>query len=189
MVMPGDDLVIRPRMTSTRAITIKADPEDVWPWVIQIGQGRGGFYSHDWLENVLRLDIHSANKILPQFQDLQEGDVVKLHPQGGLKVAKIIEGNAVVLYADSKFLLGEAQDEDPGSSSVGIPYFEASWAFFLKQQSPGVTRLFSRARYDYEPCVAASLMMAIAEICSFIMDHKMLNGIRQRVQHAHYEHS
>ena len=78
--MPGDELVPRPKMTSTRAITINAPPEDVWAWLVQIGQGRGGFYSFDALENMLRCDIHSADRIISQFQELHAGDLVLLAP-------------------------------------------------------------------------------------------------------------
>jgi hypothetical protein len=80
--MPGDDLVPRPKITSTRAITIGAPPAEVWSWVVQIGQGRGGFYSFDALENMypLRCDIHSADRILPQLQGLHAGDLILLAP-------------------------------------------------------------------------------------------------------------
>ena len=78
--MPGDELVPLPKMTSTRAIAINAPPEDVWAWLVQIGQGRGGFYSFDALENLLRCDIHSADRIIPQLQELHTGDLIRLAP-------------------------------------------------------------------------------------------------------------
>ena len=68
--LPGDDLVTEANFETTRAITIDARPEEVWPWLVQIGQGRGGFYSYDLLENAMGLDIQSAGQILPQYQGL-----------------------------------------------------------------------------------------------------------------------
>ena len=75
--MPGDDLVKAPKLGYTRAITIEAPPEQVWPWLAQIGQGRGGFYSFDGLENLIGCDIHSTDQILPDHQHLAAGDVVR----------------------------------------------------------------------------------------------------------------
>ena len=80
--MPGDELVSRPMMGYTRAITIDAPPDDVWPWLVQIGQGRGGLYSFDGLENLVGCDIHSADRILPDFQRLEVGDLIRLGPPG-----------------------------------------------------------------------------------------------------------
>jgi hypothetical protein len=78
--MPGDDLVPLPMLASTRAITSGAPPEEVWAWLVQIGQGRGGFYSFDALENLLRWDTHSADQIIPELQQLQAGDLILLAP-------------------------------------------------------------------------------------------------------------
>ena len=78
--MPGDDLVEGANFQTTRAIDIDAPLEAVWPWLAQIGQGRGGFYSYDLLENLMGLDIHSADRILPEFQDLRVGDVIPIEP-------------------------------------------------------------------------------------------------------------
>ena len=61
-------------IVSTRAITIDAPPAAVWPWLVQMGSGRGGAYTYDWIENLFGLDMHSADEILPQFQDLEVGD-------------------------------------------------------------------------------------------------------------------
>ena len=66
MKLPGDDLVQEAKLQATHAVTILAPPSQVWPWLIQIGQGRGGFYSYDWIENMMGLDIHNADNILPE---------------------------------------------------------------------------------------------------------------------------
>ena len=81
--LPGDDLIADPDLTATRAITIRASADQVWPWIAQLGQGRGGFYSYDFLENLVGCNIHSADRIVPEWQDVEVGDEVKLAPQVG----------------------------------------------------------------------------------------------------------
>jgi hypothetical protein len=78
--LPGDDIVARPRTTSTRAVTIAADPADVWPWLAQLGQGRGGMYSYDLLENLFGADIHTADRVMPELQAIKPGDRIRLFP-------------------------------------------------------------------------------------------------------------
>ena len=75
--MPGDDLVPDPDLVATRAVTIAAPPHAIWPWLVQMGSGRGGVYTYDWIENLFGLGMHSASEILPQFQDLDVGDVLR----------------------------------------------------------------------------------------------------------------
>jgi hypothetical protein len=71
--LPGDDLIVTPGLTATRAITVHAPASQVWPWIAQLGQGRGGFYSYDFLENLAGCDIHSADRIIPEWQDVKIG--------------------------------------------------------------------------------------------------------------------
>src|SRR6478736_1605922 len=78
-----------PEMTSTRAITVPTSAEHVWPWIVQLGQGRGGFYSYDFLENLVGCDIHSADRIVPEWQDVVVGDEVRFAPEVGLAVASL----------------------------------------------------------------------------------------------------
>ncbi|WP_280496903.1 hypothetical protein [Nocardia asiatica] len=80
--MPGDELLPAPDIVATRAITIAAAPEQIWPWLAQIGPGRGGAYTYDWIENLLGLDMHSAETILPRFRNLAVGDSFALGPRG-----------------------------------------------------------------------------------------------------------
>ena len=82
--LPGDDLVPNADMIATRAITIRAAADQVWPWIAQLGQGRGGFYSYDRLENLVGCNIHSSNRILLEWQDIKVGDEIRLAPQVGL---------------------------------------------------------------------------------------------------------
>src|SRR5215831_15599978 len=78
--LPGDDLLANPDIIATRAITIDAPPAAVWPWLVQMGSGRGGVYTYDWIENLFGLQMHSTRRILPQFQDVKAGDEFPLGP-------------------------------------------------------------------------------------------------------------
>jgi hypothetical protein len=79
--LPGDEVVAQPRCISTRAIEIVADPEDVWPWLAQLGQGRGGLYSYERLENLLGCDIHNLDHVASELQMIRPGDRIRLVPE------------------------------------------------------------------------------------------------------------
>ena len=166
-VQPGDDLIGDANVTATRAITIRRSPDVVWPWVAQLGQGRGGFYSYDFLENLVGCDIHSSDRVVPEWQQLEVGDEVRLAPTAGLKVAILEPGRVLVLQ---------------GSLPIARrPPFDSTWAFILCEQPDGTTRLLSRERYGYRrwwaPCVVEP-----TQAISFVMSRKMLLGIRDRAE-------
>ena len=79
--LPGDELLPRAGIVATRAITIDAPPAAIWPWLVQMGSGRGGVYTYDWIENLFGLDMHSTRRILPQYQDVKVGDEFPLGPR------------------------------------------------------------------------------------------------------------
>src|SRR5919106_317233 len=97
--LPGDELIAEPAGQTTRGITIDAAPEDVWPWVIQIGADRGGFYSYDWLENLFGLDIHSADEVVPEWQQRAVGDLMHADAKGsgGWYVMEVRPNEALVV--------------------------------------------------------------------------------------------
>ena len=95
--LPGDELVRTPRMQSTRAVTINAPAADVWPWLVQLGAGRGGMYSYDALENAAGLGMRSADRILPEYQRLDVGDVIPLGPDVGIPVRRLETGSVLGL--------------------------------------------------------------------------------------------
>src|SRR5271165_7309799 len=95
--LPGDDLIVSPDLTATRAITVRASAGQVWPWIAQLGQGRGGFYSYDFLENLAGCDIHSADRVVPEWLDIKIGDEIKLGPAVGLAVIALEPGRSLVL--------------------------------------------------------------------------------------------
>ena len=80
MKLPGDELLPDAGLVTSRAITIDAPPDAIWPWLVQMGSGRGGAYTYDWIENLLGLNMHSADEILPEFQDLKAGDQLPMGP-------------------------------------------------------------------------------------------------------------
>lgn len=175
--LPGDELVPNPRVSATHAITIHASGEAVWPWLVQMGQGKAGFYSYDWLENLFGCDIHNADRILPQFQTLKAGDSVRLHPKMPPVPAAIVEPNrALVLHGDTRLGSG-LPIMKPGD------YLNVLWGFYLQPIDEHSTRLIERFRSDYNPSAFNRLVNGrIMEPVSFIMERKMLLGIRERAE-------
>jgi hypothetical protein len=166
--LPGDDLIANPDLTATRAITVHVAADQVWPWIAQLGQGQGGFYSYDALENLVGCNIHSADQIVPQWQTITVGDQVNLHPEVGLDVAVVEQGRALVLR---------------GGVPMGTapPPYDFTWAFVLQEQPDGTTRLLVRERFAYTQRWAPLLVEPVA-VVSFVMSHKMLRGIRDRAE-------
>ena len=169
MVLPGDDLLAQANLRVTRAITIKATPEAIWPWIAQLGQGRGGFYSYDFLENVVGCDIHSADRIVEEWQNTAVGEQINLAPGIGLTVAHVDLGSALVLRGGI-----------PTTMLRPSPY-DFTWAFVLRPGAEGTTRLLVRERYTYaHPWVAA--LVEPVEMVSLVMSHRMMHGIRHRAE-------
>jgi hypothetical protein len=168
--LPGDDLIAYADLAATRAITIRASADQVWPWIAQLGQGRGGFYSYDFLENLVGCDIHSADRITPEWQDVGVGDDVKLHPEVALEVAALEPGRSLILR---------------GGVPIGNspPPYDFTWAFVLQDRPYETTRLLVRERYSYARWWA-SLLVEPVEAVSFLMSQKMLRGIRDRAERA-----
>lgn len=160
--MIGDELVAHPKLRATHAITINAPAADVWPWLVQMGQDRGGFYSYTWLENLAGCDMRNADEIMPEWQDLKVGDKVWLHPKAPpVEVAAIEPGRAIVLKP---------------------------WgAFVLQPIDEKTTRLIIRSQGDYEPDLRNPMLnflfwRVVYEPAHFIMERKMLLGIKERAE-------
>jgi hypothetical protein len=165
--LPGDELLEDADLTSTRAITIRRAPEAVWPWIAQLGQTRGGFYSHAWLENLIGCHIHNADRIVPEWQQPQVGDDVQLAPDVPLTVAVLDPGRSLVLQG--------------GMPVEGASPLDFTWAFSLREQPTGATRLLVRERYGYGRWWARFVVPPTALISS-VMSRKMLRGIRDRAE-------
>ena len=178
-ILPGDELVPNPRLKATHAITVQAPPNKVWTWLVQLGQGRGGFYSYDWIENMMGLDIHTANCILPEFQTLEVGEFIPLAPDGfGIPVALVELERALVLHGDTRQPgAGEAPVLKPGDC------FAVSWGFYLFERPGGTTRLVERWQADWNPAFHNNLFYRVfLEPGAFIMERKMLLGIKERAE-------
>ncbi len=177
--MPGDEIVGGARYRTTRAVTVEAPPEQVWPWLVQIGQGRGGMYSYDWAENLVGLHMHSADAILPELQQLAVGDRVGLVPEG---TAPDLGFRVLRLEPPHLLLLGpEGNREDVLAS--GMPY--PCWTFAVQPTPEMRSRLVVRFQSDFRPDVAGVLVnkYALAPL-HFVMERKMLLGIKRRVERA-----
>jgi len=161
--LPGDELLTDPALVSTRVVSISAPPGAIWPWLIQMGSGRAGAYSYDWIENLLGLDMHSADVILPQFQDVELGDEFPLGPnRPSMRVEVLDPERAFTLrLADGNWV----------------------WIFALFPQD-GETRLVSRNRIAAPGASAAARLftMLIMEPGSLVMERKMLLGIKERAE-------
>ena len=134
--LPGDDLIADPSHVETRGITIHAPVTKVWPWLVQMGVGRAGWYSYDLLDNK-----GSGATVMPEFQDLKVGDIMPTHPGGGFSVKVVDRERALVLYTDTDTLRSQAGRTENES----YPEIKASWAFYLQPEDGG-TRLIERFR-------------------------------------------
>jgi len=170
----GDELVERPQLESTRAITVNAGAERVWPWIVQLGQGRGGFYGYDRLNNLLGCRVRSADRIMTEFQTIGEGDMIRVHPLHGCVVGMVNPGRALVLRAAS---MESAFPLDPDDS----PYVAVTVAFILFERDDGTTRIVIRERCE---CTRwyRRLMMELLSLISFLTIRKMLLNVKERVE-------
>lgn len=168
--LPGDELVPDADVVATRAVGIDASASAVWPWLVQLGYGRGGFYSFDRLERLAGLDIRSADRIEPAWQTLAVGDRVDLADGFGLRVAALEPGRHLVLLG---------ADEGGGAPAP----FDFSWAFVLRPWSArsGGSRLLVRERYRTHG-LAGRLVVEATQVASWVMSSAMLRGIRDRAQ-------
>ena len=177
--LPGDELIGSARYRTTHAVTIDAPVERVWPWVVQLGQGRGGMYSYDWLENLAGLHMHSADRIVPELQTLAVGDVVRLVPEGAEPSLRFVVED---VQPPHLLVLGPDTPREQALAS-GMPY--PAWTFRLTSPDAHHTRLVVRFQSDFAPTALGWVMNKYAlEPVHFVMERKMLLGIKDRAEHA-----
>ena len=174
--LAGDELVVPPAQQTTRAITIDAPPEQVWPWVVQIGADRGGFYSYDWLENLFGLGIHSADRIVPEWQTRAVGDFVAANSAGtgGWYVMEVRPNDALVLKV-ANVEAGRPIERDE------LMRWEFAWTFAVRAGRDGTTRLLVRERVGFGSLVT-QFVMAPMGLVSFVMTRRMMLGIKTRAE-------
>jgi hypothetical protein len=158
--LPGDDLLDDADGVATRAITIDAPPEAVWPWLAQMGPSpRGGAYTYDWIENLFRLNMHSADRILPEFQHPQVGEGFGYGPNK-MSFRRVEPGHVLALQsADRNWV----------------------WTFVVERKGRGKSRLISRNRFRL-PRLRDKIGMIPMEPASLVMERKMLYGIKRRAE-------
>ncbi|MBP6786509.1 MAG: hypothetical protein KA170_02890 [Candidatus Promineofilum sp.] len=166
--LPGDEIVSSPRIVSTRAITIHAPAGAIWPWLAQMGQGRGGLYSYQKLENLARCDMHNADVIHPEWQNPNVGDKVRFGPEPyPFHTIRAIDPGRT-------FVLG---------SPVGDLLVPTSWVFHLEPIDAATTRLITRYRSSYEASIGNVITWrALTDPIFFVMERRMLIGIRDRAE-------
>ena len=172
--LPGDELIPHPDLVATRAIGIRSTPEQVWPWVAQMGQGRGGLYSYDWLENLVGCQMHSTDRVGDEWQDVTVGDQFRLHPEVALDVVEVTPPRALVVRG------GVSAGGRPTGDDPSAPY-DFTWAFVLVPHDATGTRLVVRERYADRSRSARPLVETVS-VASFVMTERMLRGIRDRAE-------
>jgi hypothetical protein len=157
--LPGDELLEEADGVSTRAVTIGAPATAVWPWLAQMGPSpRGGAYTYDWIENLLGLDMHSADRVLLEFQHPEVGDTIALGPNR-MRIERVEPGRVLAWRSE-----------------------DGNWVWtFVLDESDGATRLISRNRYRL-PTLAARVSMLPMEPGSLLMERRMLRGIKERAE-------
>jgi hypothetical protein len=168
-VLPGDDLVNGDLTQSTRAISVQTAPDKIWPWLLQMGQGRGGLYSYDFLENLAGCDIHTLNMIVPEYQNLKIGDNIKLGPQDGLPYYRVVQ-----LEAQQALVL---RSVNPKTGESG-----ETWGFYLRAIQLNQTRLIIRHRSPNSQKFPDQFINAIFEPIAFVMEQRMLVGLREHTE-------
>ena len=162
--MRGDWYLLRPTYSATLAVTVDAVPEQIWPWLVQMGYRRGGLYSYDWLDRLFGfLDRPSADRILPLFQHLEVGDEIPIGRGGGFPVRAIVPNRTLVLGGE-------------GDGAMWV------WEFGLFPLDERGTRLISRNSMLTPPTIGAWLFLRAIEPAAFLMTRRMLIGLKARAE-------
>ncbi len=174
MALPGDELVEQPAVQTTEGAWIEAPAAEVWPWLVQMGQDRGGLYSYEKLENLVGMKHRNADRIHPEWQQLAVGDVIRVLPRGwmglrdgvGLPVVRLIEGESIVLRL-----------QPPDLPVDGV------WSFHVMPRWEDRCRLLVRTRLRMRVPGEAIGAEAAGPVMS-LMTRGMLLGIKRRVEQS-----
>jgi len=169
---PGDTLLDRSDRTSTRAIDIEAAPEKIWPWIVQIGRDKAGFYSYEALDNLAGLNVKNKETILQEFQTLREGEFISLHPNGQGIYADRIKPNEFLICKDWK---------DDSKIEELRPVCKKTWSFYIVRVTKHKSRLIIRSceetlRPDFLHILVTILFM---DPIDFVMEYKMLRTLKR----------
>lgn len=186
--LPGDSLVPHPMVESTHAITIHAPAQAIWPWLVQAGYHRGGWYTearwYAWLERVLwHTTSPSVNRILPEYQHLAVGDIVPDGPPGtaSFTVAELEPNRLLALYSTSHIaMLAPPSVRNHPRMKVGGDF---SWVFVLRPLDKHTTRLILRTRANVEPRLFRMLISPLILPGDFLMVRMLFQGLKRRAEH------
>jgi hypothetical protein len=170
--MPGDDVVPRAQFNATRAISIGAPPERVWPWIVQLGYGRAGFYTYDLLDNA---GVPSADRIVDEYQNLKVGDLVPMfHETRGLAIAYTVDS-----FDRNEWMLWVHRPDENESP-------DSTWSWRLAVMPGGATRVVTRMKqaYRWDTPRLATFNLILMEFGDFAMERRMLMGIKLRAELA-----
>ena len=185
--LPGDELVPTPKVEYTQAITINAPPEEVWPWLAQIGYGRAGWYTYDWFYKLTgSADFYdgdrSAERIIPELQDLKVGDTIDLARGMSFEAVSLEPNRLLVLLARVDLDSGESFEL---SDTMPANYINISWVYALEEVDENSSRLVVRWHGDTGPGLGNALAINVpAEGGALIMQPKLLKGIKARAEAA-----
>jgi hypothetical protein len=170
--LPGDDIVANPSIDHTRAITIEAEPTDIWPWLVQMGKHRGGLYSYDCLDTMFGyLDGPSSESILPDFQDLKKGDVM---PIGRDETDK----DDFYVHIADKYRALVIGANNPAFRNL------VSWAMVLIPIGSRTTRLIVRVRGKMDEGIKSAVIQAALEPASFVMLRKQMLNLKRLAERS-----
>ena len=179
--LPGDELVSSPKLRMTWGITINAPVEDVWPWVVQMGQGRAGFYTYQFLENIAGCQIFNADRILPEHQNIPLEEGVSLAPGMSMNVALHKQGH--YFFLQSYMDMTTMEVVEPNQDSIPEKFMNLGWGFYLQKVGENRTRFLSRWLTDYDPALINKIAINLfLEPIGFVMGRKMLIGTKQRAE-------
>jgi hypothetical protein len=164
---PGDRFVKDSSYTWTNAVTIHRRAPEVWPWIVQLGQGRGGLYSYDWLERAVGCSVNSTDRILPRFQErFSVGEKV-------IRMCSYAPYNPVALYIPGRALvLGDTKDT---AADLAAGRARMTWAFIVEPVDANTSRLIVRSR-------GSSFSARMQEPLQFVMQRKLMFGVAQRAE-------
>ena len=178
--LPVDEVVAKPKSQYSHAVIINAPVNCVWPWIAQIGQGRGGFYSYEVLENITGLNISNSEEILLDYQHPKVGDLIPFGPKDAypLIYCNYNQGMAIENWYD----LDAKKVYDPKLYSPKN-YLHLTWLWYVESQGANCSRFISRNRIDYSSSFKSKLMFGfLTEPVIFAMDRKMCLGIKKRAE-------
>lgn len=169
LALDGDDKIAKPLFQKTMSVTIEKSPHNIWPWLVQMGRRRAGWYSIDQLDNG---GIESAREIKPNLQDIKVGDVLPVVPDG--KIGFLVLG----IKSESALILGSPPADEKGKQ---LP-FSDTWAFVLEPIGSEATRLITRVRAEYEPSFKMQIFKIWMSLVHYIMEKAQLINLKKRVE-------